>query len=453
MPDLGARAEARLRLNRSERVYLALEGVAGAIGQVHVLRFREPHTDADLRAAVRHLVRVCPRLRSLIQPTVFGHRLRVLAEGSHVDALFELVFRAVPGGGGPSALNALLIDLVNQPFDLERALPLRARVLRDGGLPILVLSLHHVVCDGRGMMILLDALMARLNGAEIAAIGIDDPRMLPALLPSRGETRWAPVTAWWRSFRTHRHQRTETPATAVTLTHGRGDFGPTGVHLHAVAGDLAAIKAAAQARGCTVSELMIAALACGFARQATAPPAVRIASVRVSVDLRRFFPAERRPQFGNYVASFILSLPRFHDLEATITDVRTQMRAGIARFARKEMIHPLLLEALAPVLLGRRLFGWCARRLKRKGRLRQVTLHYSNLGGVDFLNQHGPHAQLDQLAFFTPALGPYVGCVGLAGHLYLGVTYPASEIDAAVIAQALRTFDALWEKLGVVSTT
>ena len=116
------------------------------------------------------------------------------------------------------------------------------------------------------------------------------------------------------------------------------------------------------------------------------------------------------------------------------------------------MGYPLLLAEVAPWLLGRRLLGWCVRQLKRRGRLQPVTVHFSNLGNVDALNRHGTRAQLAEHAFFTPALGPYVGCVGLGGRLYLGITYPRSEVDGIVIDRALHSFDRALEDLATPCT-
>jgi hypothetical protein len=441
VPDLapcGPAVEARLALNRSERLYLALEGVAGTIAHVHVLRFDEAHTDAQLRAGVRELVRTCPRLRALIEPHRFGHRLCVLSDGERIERLFEQAFCVVPGAGDAVSLHTFLNQLANEPFDLERALPLRARVLTGGSRPILVLSLHHVVCDGRGAIQLLDRLMAHLNGGTLAVMPLDDASMLPAILPRLAPGQFLDgARRLWRSLRRRARWRGRP---ALSLVKERTTFGPIGVRLHDVPVALAVIKAAARARDCTVTELLLAALTASFAGRAQ-PRAGAVATVRLSLDLRRYFPAARRPAFGNYVASFLVRATGWNQLEATVAELRAQLREVIGRFERKEMSVPLLLAELAPRLLGRRLLAWCVRALKRRARLAQVTLHYSNLGDVDLLNRHGARARAGSLAFFTPALGPYVGCVGLAGRLSLGVSYPRAEIGGSVIDDVLSDFD------------
>ena len=404
---LASTAGTRLRLNRSERLDPALEGVAGAIAQVHVLRFGEPHAEAEIRAATRDLVRICPRLRTLVEPTLLGYRLRVLAEGARIDALCHQAFAVEPGGGDPRSLQGLVDRLVNEPFDLERALPLRARLLTGGPLPILVLKSAPPGLRRTGDDRLLDALMARLNGLEAAPMPLDDPSMIPAIAP-------AGVRSLWRLFRLHLEERSLRKGTrALNLTKERGaDFGPRGVRLHAVAADSAAVKAAATARGCSVTELLVAVLASSFARETGWDPRAP-ASVRLSLDLRPYFPPGRRPEIGNYVASFLVRLTEWADIDASTDQARAQMR-GLGRFERREMGYPLLLAELAPWLLGRRLLGWCVRQLKRRGRLQPVTVHFSNLGNVDALNRHGTRAQLAEHASSPPRSAPTWAASALA---------------------------------------
>ena len=119
--------------------------------------------------------------------------------------------------------------------------------------------------------------------------------------------------------------------------------------LHSPPSALAAVRETARSRGCTVTELVVAALASSFAGSAE-PDGHNAVTVRLSLDLRPYFAAERRPRFGNYVASFLVHLTRWRDLTTTITDVRAQVRDYVGRFERKEMSYPLLTAELAPRL-------------------------------------------------------------------------------------------------------
>jgi NRPS condensation-like uncharacterized protein len=335
-------------------------------------------------------------------------------------------------------VQAVIERLANEPFALERALPLRVRLLAEGPGTVLVFSLHHVVCDGRGMIQILESLMAHLNGRGGEVVPLDHPSMIPALLP--GST-FARLRSLWRSYWLQRRERKAVRGfRTISAGHEAGEFGPAGVRLHTVPVGLEAIKASARARDCTVTELVVAVLSASFARTSK-QDGRNAAGVRLSVDLRPYFAEGRRPRFGNYVASFMVHISRWDDLEGAISDVRAQVRERLARFERKEMSYPLLMAELPPLLLGRRLLGRAAAALKRRGKLQPITFHYSSLGSVDGLNGQGDRAQVAELNFFTLAVGPYIGCVGMGNRLHLGITYPRREISDQAMAEILTDFD------------
>ncbi|MSP59689.1 MAG: amino acid adenylation domain-containing protein [Myxococcales bacterium] len=67
-------------------------------------------------------------------------------------------------------------DAFGRPFDLANAPPLRARLLRLGeGEHILLLALHHIVCDGRSMVVLLEELSALYDGCSAPALAVQFP--------------------------------------------------------------------------------------------------------------------------------------------------------------------------------------------------------------------------------------------------------------------------------------
>lgn len=416
-----------------------MEGIAGPIAHTHLVRFRTAQDADELRALVRQLIRETPRLRARPVPTLFGWRLAVLPEGDAVDRLSDRAWRIVPEvGADEEALRRFVTQVINEPFELESELPLRVYLIEGGAQPLLLFSVQHMVCDGRGMMELMARLMARLNGQQAQPVPMDSPSMVPALLPSP-PTFINSLRSLWRSFWLSRRdgvtRRRLTPLLAGTPGPA---FGRTGVRIYRSLASLPALKEAAHRHGCTVTELMIAALATGFGRDRE-PDGQSAILVRLSIDLRPYFPAERRPAFGNFVASFVVSLPRWRELTTTIAEVRAQIRDNVGRFERKEMSFPLIAAELTPRLLGRALLGRAAQALKRRGRLQPVTFHYSNLGNLESLNRFGARAQLDQLTTFGPAVGPFFCSGGLADRLSLGITYPAAEIDEVEIDEVLKS--------------
>ena len=81
------------------------------------------------------------------------------------------------------ALRGFLTQLANEPFDLQRQLPVRVYLLTAGPQPVAVLNVHHVVCDGRGTMELLAAFRAYLNGSLPPPMPDDSPSMVPRCSP------------------------------------------------------------------------------------------------------------------------------------------------------------------------------------------------------------------------------------------------------------------------------
>src|SRR5512139_2318710 len=127
-----------LGLNRSERTYLALEGVGGSMAQVYALRFTTQHAAADVKRAFREMVRAHPRFRSVIDRTLFGHRLRLRAEGPTIDALVDVAFQVREHEDtSEEAIARHLSVMVNEPFAVERDLPIRARFFPHPSRPVL----------------------------------------------------------------------------------------------------------------------------------------------------------------------------------------------------------------------------------------------------------------------------------------------------------------------------
>ena len=435
MPDV----DRTIPLNRSELMYMASEGIVGSIGQVYSLRFREAHTQAELRAAVRHLVRIYPRTRSMITPTFFTHRLRLLPDDARVNAFFAEAFQVVHGVGTDYAsLQKYMEEVASEPFTLDHALPIRARLLVDSPLPVLVLIVHHVVCDGRGMVQMMDSLMAYLNGVEHPEVPIDEPSMVPAILPKSLRER---VRSLVRSYRIHRGE-TRTSKQWLTIELGKPDstFGPPGVCIHPVPFDIPAIKRGAAKHGCSVTELLMALFTASFAREVEQDGRNAV-SIRLSVDLRPYFEDDRRPTYGNYVASFMMHLTRWDEIGVIVTDIREQLRKNLERFERKEMSYPLVMGEIAS-RIGRKIFRWTALAMKRRGLLPKATFHYSTLGSIDILNSHGARAQLDEVTGFVPTLVPFITSWWIGDTLCLTCSYPRHEIDGAAVDRMFADFDA-----------
>ena len=112
------------------------------------------HADA-LEAALQHVVQRHESLRAVFErhgETVV-QRVRSRIDFSLDRADLRDLSPALRG----DELRRLLIAHARQPFDLEKGLPLRAVLLRTAeDSHRLLLTVHHIVCDGWGLSILLD---------------------------------------------------------------------------------------------------------------------------------------------------------------------------------------------------------------------------------------------------------------------------------------------------------
>ncbi|MBC7173684.1 MAG: hypothetical protein H5U40_14690, partial [Polyangiaceae bacterium] len=135
---------ATLGMNRNERLFVGLENVAGSLNIVFAIRFEGTVSKEAARAAVREIVRAHPRLRSLVEPTTFGHRFRILPAGpavdERVDAAFE-VFRGIDIDDDAAIADASA-RFANEPIVIEEELPIRVRFLPHRERPVLLLSVH-----------------------------------------------------------------------------------------------------------------------------------------------------------------------------------------------------------------------------------------------------------------------------------------------------------------------
>lgn len=420
MPDLSAGRT--FGMNRSERTYWALEGVAGSIAQLAVLRFEGPLRGDAVRGALRAVVRAYPRLRSLVTSGLFGFRQRVLAD-AEVEPLFARAFDVAQHMRTDlSSLEAYAEDLLSEPFDLTRELPVRARFVPDAETPTLLLLLHHVACDGRSWNLAAEALMRSLNGEKLEAGQLDPPGMIPALLPLGWRAQLASLRD---SFRLDRAVRSRMRAHEVARfgTHAPA-FGPVGVRFVELPISGKALRTAATNHGQSTTALVVAALAEAFGHGLTEDGKNAVA-VRLSVDLRKFFPKGTSPSFGNYVATFAVLSPTLTATRA-LEDVGAQLFEGLRRFQRKLMSYPLLLAELL-TMVPQRILTRVVTAQKKKGPLAPVTCHYSSLGPLGALNPKGARVRLRDVIATCPNVVPFVVTAEMEHTTLLALSYQKNE--------------------------
>jgi len=426
-----------LPLNRSEHLYWAGEGLFGPVNQPYLLRFDGPVDEALVRRTLRSLLSAFPRLRGVLHPGVVRHQLRILPDDAHLDLLFDDAYRLQPGvdPSDAAALEAFHGPFLNEPMPLERGLPWRARFFPHPSQPALMFSVHHIVGDGRSMVQLLCAIMAGLNGRPITPCPLESPSMLPAVLPRRWQDWPTSIAAWWRALqadkRAARGQRVLSLA-----THRSTEFAPSTVRHHVLDTSAKALRELSKALNTSSNTLLTALMAQTFLAMAPHDPQA-VAAIRISVDLRRYFPEGQAPQFGNHVATFVVRATHQPDLAAQIASLDAQVKAGLARFERREHALPLLLYEWLP-LIGRTLYSRILLQAKRQGSLEQVSAHFTNLGPAEFIHPEGAQLKLTEMWPATNGTGLLIGALSLNGRQLLSIIHPRDEYPSEAVERFVR---------------
>lgn len=427
-------------LNRSEHMYWAAEGYLGPINIPFILRFDGPVETELVRQTMRELATAYPRMRSVIEPTGLSYRLRVLPDDLQVDQLFEDAFQIQLGvdGADRQALQDLHTVFMNQPMLMERGLPWCARFVPHPTHPALLFSINHIIGDGRTMVQMLCAIMARLSGQPMKPCQIDSPSMLPAVMPQKWWQWPANIRRWWRN--TQADKAAKAGLNIVTLNRRHSTrYTTSSIHYHEIPCSADAMAALAKAHKTTVNTLMTAIVGNTFLALAQNDPKAA-AAIRISVDLRRYYPKGSAPEFGNFVHSFTVLARRQDTLDTQIHSLESQVKAHLMRYARRDYALPLLFYELLP-LLGRSLFSYLIVRSKVKGSLPTLSCHLSNLGACEFINPKDARIRLHELWPATLSTVFLIGAVILNGKQFLCLTHQNDEIPVEAVDAFRAEFD------------
>lgn len=427
-------------MNRSEHLYWAGEGYLGAINQPYLLRLSSGVDEALVRQTLRELLTAFPRLRAVVEPTGLHYGLRILPDGVAVDQLFADAFR-ITAGVDPSSrecLQAFHNEFINESVSLERGLPWRARFIPHDSQPALMFSVHHIIGDGRSMVMLLCAIMNRLNGQPIPPCKVDSPSMLPATMPLKWWQWPGSIARWWR------HSRADAQAlkglNIVTLARRRSPrYTTSSVRYHELPCPADTMKALAKQQGTTVNTLLTAIVANTFLALAPGDRQA-VATMRISVDLRRYYPEGQAPEFGNYVATFtVLARPQA-TLGEQIASLEAQVKSHLARYERRDYALPLRLYEWLPVV-GRTLYSHLVVQSKARGTLPTLSCHLSNLGSAEFINPKGGHIRLQEVWPSTVSNVLLIGALSLNGKQFLPLIYQNDEIAHEAVSAFLDQLD------------
>ncbi len=427
-------------MNRSEHMYLAGEGYIGFINIPFMIRFDGPVQAHQLRQTMRDVVSAIPRLRAVVEPKLFSYGLRILPDDGVVDQLFDDCWR-VTAGVDPSSraeLQAFHNAFINEGLSLERGLPWRARFIPHASQPALMFSIHHIVGDGRAMVLAVCALMARLNGQLIPPGKLDSPSMLPATMPLRWWHWPASIARWWGHTRADAREVEGLNIVTLARQHSTR-FTTSAVRYYEPPCSAEVLKARAKQLGSTVNTLLTAVLGNTFLALAPGDDKA-VAALRISVDLRRYFPKGTAPDIGNYVSSFRVLARRQASLGEQIASLEAQIKAHIARYAQRDNALPLLFYELLP-LLGRTLYSRLIIHSKLKGTLPTLSCHISTLGAADFINPPQATVRLQELWPTTISSVLLVGAVSLNDKQFLTIVHQNDEIPSEAVSDFMAELD------------
>jgi hypothetical protein len=420
-------------LNRSEHMYWAAEGYFGPINQPYILRFDGPVDTELVRRTMRELVTNFPRLRGVVEPTGLSYRLRILPDDQDIDQLFADAFRVQAGVDASSrqALESFHTQFMNETISLERGMGWRARLIQHPTQPAMMFSVHHILGDGRSMVLMLCAILARLNGEPMKPSKIDSPSMLPAEMPLKWWHWPSTLLAAWRNGRADKLQARG--LNIVSLARRRGTRCTTAaVAYHELPCPTDTMRALAKAHGTTVNTLLTALVANTFLALAKDDPKAA-AALRISVDLRRYYPEGQSPEFGNYVYSFTALGRRQATLKAQINSLETQVKDHLGRFERREYGPELAVLELLP-LLGRNLYSLLVARSKAKGGVVPLSCHLTNLGNAEFINPKGATVRLQELWPTTLSPAFLIVALSMGGKQCLTLVSQNCDIPPEAIA-------------------
>ena len=316
---------------------------------------------------------------------------------------------------------------VNDPMPLEHGPAFRFRLVPHATSPGLLIGIHHLAADGMTHAFLVHNILRSLNGMNMEPIPVEAPSMIGAIQPEK----------WWQwpaqILKSRAHKVAEAKklkeVNIVQLPTQLGQhYTATGVRHHEVALGSSELRKAAKKAGISVNTLVVAAHAHALLEdQAHDPKAAAV--IRISVDLRRFYPkADKNGMLmGNHVGAYlIIEQGAKKTAMQRVKDVDASLKEGLARFSRREMCWTYLLDELSP-WLGRTLIGHVAWQMKRKQRFPKISVHVTTGGNVTILNVPGQPIHLTKLFVMVNSISPLSGTVESNGKYYMPMSWQLSE--------------------------
>lgn len=436
-----------LPLNHTEQAYVAVDGLAGSMGITYLLQFDQPMDDAQVRAVVREMVSAYPRFRGVVEPRVHRYQLRILDDGDTTDQLFDQAWRWMPhlDAENPRHLEALHQQLLNDVLPLERGLACRFHFIPHERSPVLLITVHHLLFDGRSALQFMGDLIKRLNGGPpMQPQPLDAPSHLGALAPLDW---WQWPAKLWRSRAHARQQAAQLAQCHVqqAAPQGHARMSTHMVRHHTLAGTTHEWRALAKRLGLSLNSLVTLAL-CEVYLSYAPKDSRAAAAVRQSVDLRRYYPEGSGPLLGNHVGAFLVVEQGAKSLAERAASIKAQIDEGMARFDRREMLWNQWPMMLAP-FLGRSILSRAVLDMQRRGRMPRISCHATSLGNLNHLNPPDAQVKLKHFTVVVPSISTLHVISELNDRLSMPVIWQRCDASVEQMDDYLRRVDQVFADL------
>ena len=441
-------------MNPSESVFFASEDIFPAMGMMVTLQFTTRHDIDEIRKGMRHMLAIFPRLRSLVVSNFFSYQIKILNNSDkQLDRLFDEAFTVHQDLKYNTAeYFEFRRELLNRPFSLQEKLPLHVSYIPDDDKPILLVSIHHMICDGISFHHIIDTFMSYLNGHTPTLFPIDNPSLWPAIIE---RPFYKIPLQLYRSFKLYQANISEKKKYSVIHSTSRpsSTFSMVNLHQHFLPFDVNTVKKKSRELGCSVTVLLLVALTLAFIRGHNGKRKGNTIGIYHSIDTRPFFHVS--PLIGNYAlfSKINVHMEYWNNIENLIDEINKQLQRNVNRYRNKEMLFYYLIEILFPSFLGKIFLGYLIKKAK-KNKLRMIngTCFISTGGSLDKLNSHGSHAQISEFVDSATINHLFVAITSLNGRISTNITYPEAEFTSDEIRGLTQSFDStLGELLDLIN--
>jgi len=432
-----------ISLNPSDFVFFASEDVFPSMGMLVTLQFSQTHGIEKIREGMRHMLALFPRLRSRVVSKVFSYKIKILNNtGEDIERLFDEAFTVHHDLiYNTSDYFEFRREFLNRPFLLQEKLPIRIAFIPDNDKPVLLITIHHMTCDGLSFHKVIDTFMAYLNGHNPISLKIDNPSLWPAIL----ETPFYRIPIQlYKSFKVYRSITSEKKHYSVVHSSLRPSqkYSKVNLHNHVLPFDVDTVKRTSKDLGCSLTVLILVALTHVFSRRQKEKQKGNTIAIYHTIDTRSFF--QKSPLFGNYAlfSKINIHMRYWDNIGRLVDEINKQLRRNVNRYKNKEMLFYYLIEIVPPVFLGKRILSYLIKKAK-KNKLRMIngTCFVSTGGSLDRFNSHGPHAQVSEFVDSATINHMFVAITSLDGRISTNITYPEAEYSLDEIKDLVQSLD------------